>query len=81
MNRDNIATMLARARCRRRGHDWFPGGEAMEFIPVEQLCLRCGEKTALLPYGTCLGAGGHPLSDHYDAEGHGVVLTECAGPQ
>ena len=68
-----------RRRCAKRGHDLFPGEAAREFLPVLNVCLRCKARVAVLPYGLCLG--GHPLADHYDADGMPVQLAACAGPR
>lgn len=82
---------FAEARCRRKGHDWLlghalregvstppAGTRGAEFIPVLDLCLRCGAKETTLPWGWCLGD--HPLAEHYDAEGELVEHPTCPGP-
>lgn len=66
-------------RCAQRGHDWFPMLAAREFIPVSNVCLRCGEENVMLPWGQCLS--GHPIAEHYDAAGQLVTLEECPGPR
>lgn len=68
-----------RWRCKRKGHDWFPNLGMREFVPQQDICLRCGTVRTLLPYGTCLG--GHPLAEHYDDEGHMVPHRWCPGPR
>lgn len=77
---------LAKRICRRKGHEWLLSHAAKyisdqpgsEFIPVHDICLRCGEKTVTLPWGECMGE--HPLAEHYDAEGGLVEHPSCPGP-
>ena len=70
---------LRRRRCRNLGHRWFPKREARELIPVRVTCLCCKETSVALPYGTCLTK--HPVTDHYDAEGHAIMFSGCGGPR
>lgn len=61
--------------CRWRDHDWFPNIERMEFLPVQDVCLRCNAKRTQLPWGECLG--GHPIAEHY--RGANPLVAEPAG--
>lgn len=65
-------------RCDRRGHDWFPGLSAREFIATSSICLRCDARQVVLPYGECLS--GHPISEHYREDGTVVATAKCGGP-
>lgn len=65
--------------CRRRGHDWFPAASAREFIPVMNICLRCGENRYVMPWGQCLG--GHPMAEHYDVDSFGELVRFDRLPQ
>lgn len=65
-------------RCRRGRHDWFPGVEPREFLAGLAICLGCRERLVVLPYGTCLT--GHPLAEHYDAEGNVRPAGSCPRP-
>lgn len=65
-------------KCERVGHDWFPGDEPREFIPVPVVCLRCQRKKTVLPWGDCLT--GHPIAEHYDKDGELIERAGCAGP-
>lgn len=67
--------------CKIKGeHDWFPDNGRSEFIPLAEVCLRCGHQRTLLPFGRCLGD--HPIAEHYDKDGH-VKPFDCpaGGPQ
>ena len=64
-------------RC-RKGHDWFPGHGSREFIITTDVCMRCEAMQVHLPYGTCMT--GHPVKDHYDANGRLVPLAYCDAP-
>lgn len=65
--------------CRRRGHDWLLDGEIPpQFLPRTDFCLRCGTRRVALPIERCLA--GHPLAEHYDAEGNPVEHPTCKGP-
>lgn len=68
---------LARRRCRKHGHEWFPFVAPREFVPVTSRCLRCQERWVLLPWGECLNA--HPIAEHYSSDGH-VIPHDCRGP-
>ena len=60
-------------------HDYFPEAAPREFLPTSGKCRRCGTSRVWLPYGQCLT--GHPLADHYDAEGRPVPVASClSGP-
>ena len=65
--------------CRWRDHDWFPNLVRSEFLPLQDICLRCGARRTQLPWGQCLG--GHPMAEHYQ---HDPMVAEpigaCAGP-
>ena len=62
--------------CRMKGqHDWLLDHERREFIPMTDVCMRCGHQTQLLPYGRCLGD--HPIADHYDQDGHLKDFAPC----
>lgn len=71
-----VAHWVTGFRCRRRGHDWLLGYSTVyvsgrptsEFIPITDICLRCGELDVSLPWGECLG-GQHPLAEHYNPDG------------
>lgn len=65
-------------RCHHRGHQWFPGLSAREFIPVENICLRCDTRKVELPWGHCIRK--HPIAEHYDTSGHQVGHPTCPGP-
>lgn len=65
------------ARCEKVGHNWFPGLERREFLPMPNICLRCNAQQVLLPYGHCLG--GHPIAEHYDDKGLPVEVPQCVG--
>lgn len=66
-------------RCRWRGHDWFPDNNPMEFLVVEDICLRhCGTKRVRLPYGECLNK--HPIAEHYNAAGDLIEHPLCPRP-
>ena len=79
---------LARRRCRRKGHDWLlsraanysPSRPGAEFIPVDDICLRCGARRTTLPWGWCLGD--HPIAEHYDPEGNPTepLTASARGP-
>lgn len=83
---------LAARICRRKDHDWLlghalddggvthppPGKRGAEFIPVDDICLRCGARAVTLPWGQCLN--GHPLAEHYDDAGGLVSHPTCPGP-
>ena len=62
-------------RCHRKGHDWFPGDEPREFIPVQNICLRCQATQTRLPWGTCWGD--HPIAEHY--RGDDPLIPEPVG--
>lgn len=80
----NPMTWLARRRCQKYGHDWFPMLAPREFIPVSITCLRCREEEVMLPWGQCLTA--HPIAEHYTADGELLPVSidllgnECHGP-
>lgn len=64
----------------RHKHDWFPDlNPPMEFIPTIDICLRswCKARRVNLPWGQCLG--GHPIAEHYDAEGELIPHALCLG--
>lgn len=64
-----------------RDHKWFPDLGRQEFIPVQDVCLRCRAVRTHLPWGECLG--GHPIQDHYESGDPMVaepVLGVCPGP-
>lgn len=65
-------------RCRRRGHDWFPGEGRREFIPTSDICFRCSVERVLLPWGLCVT--GHPIAEHYDETGNLTPHPTCPGP-
>lgn len=71
-------TRLARWRCQRRGHKWFPAIGPHEFIVDHDYCLRCKTHRVTLPWGQCLGD--HPIAEHYDALGRLVAHPDCGGP-
>ena len=78
-----VLDFFTKTLCERKGHDWFPDATVREFIPLTDYCLRsgCNRMRVTLPYGTCMGAGGHPIRDHYDPE-TGAVLgnRQCSAP-
>lgn len=62
-------------------HRWLLNSERREFVPIVDVCTRCGHQRHLLPWGRCLGE--HPLADHYDKEGRVKDFEPCTagGPQ
>lgn len=70
---------LWKTKCERKGHDWLLHLQ-QEFIPSIDVCLRCGKKRKILPWGWCLG--GHPIHEHYlDDSDVPHPVGNCTGPQ
>lgn len=66
-------------KCSRHGHKWFPDLGEQEFIPTQDLCLRCRAERHALPWGECLA--GHPIREHYSRDGDLVAHPWCEGPR
>lgn len=54
--------------CSYKGDDWLLGSAGNEFVPVTDVCTRCGKHRVILPWGDCIGLGVldmHPIAQHY----------------
>lgn len=84
MTGDVISLAIRRfRRCHRKGHDWFPDLDRREFLPVQDICQRCGAKRTKLPYGQCL-SGDHRIAEHYHQSGLDLqphAVGECPWPR
>lgn len=67
-----IRRLLARRWCRKIGHDWLMRTHDSEFMPISDVCMRCGEARVIEPYGQCRCQHGWPY--------HHALERACQAP-